>query len=109
MKMKFQVTVQLLAIFVSLMSFVDCKISGVDPPPRPYQKSLLLVFDSTGSMSSELVELRGAVQEIVSKQAGRNDSTIYNYILSVFNDPGWLQNYFVLVLNFLIIRSINRS
>lgn len=60
--------------------------------PRPDQKSLLLVFDDTGSMSDDLVQLRGAAREIVNTLAGLDEKPIYNYILSVFNDPGLLLN-----------------
>lgn len=55
---------------------------------RPDQKSLLIVFDATGSMSSDLAQLRSGAEEIVNKLASQEESPIYNYILSVFRDPG---------------------
>lgn len=56
--------------------------------PRPDQKSLLIVFDATRSMSSDLAQLRGAASKIVEKLSSREDNPIYNYVLSIFRDPG---------------------
>lgn len=55
--------------------------------PRPDQKSLLIVFDATGSMATDLAQLRKGAQEIVNKLAAQAENPIYNYILSVFRDP----------------------
>ena len=56
--------------------------------PRPDQRSLLIVFDATGSMNRDLVELRSAAQEIVNELSARADNPIYNYVLVVYRDPG---------------------
>lgn len=53
------------------------------------KKSLTLVFDGTGSMSTDLAQLRGAAQEIVKTLSELKDNPIGNYVLSVFRDPGW--------------------
>lgn len=74
--------------------------------PRPDQKSLLIVFDNTGSMFSDLSQLRGAAQEIVDKFSSRADNPIYNYVLSVFNDPGLYKLMSVIV--FIIIKCLYR-
>ena len=55
--------------------------------PRPDQRSLLIVFDATGSMHDDLAGLRGAVQEIVKEFSARQDNPIYNYVLVVYRDP----------------------
>lgn len=55
--------------------------------PRDDQKSLLIIFDSTGSMVPHIVQMRIAAKQIVNFFADRDDKPIYNYILSVFNDP----------------------
>lgn len=57
-----------------------------DRPTRD-QKSLLIAFDTTGSMAKDLAELRQGAQDIVSNFAERKDQPIYNYVLSLFNDP----------------------
>lgn len=63
---------------------------------RPDQRSLLIVFDGTGSMSADLAQLRGGAQEIVNKLALREDNPIFNYVLSVFRDPGkYFSNLFL--------------
>lgn len=64
--------------------------SPTDGRPRPDQKSLLIVFDATASMNRDLEQLRGAAQEIVQMLAKQEQNPIYNYILSVFRDPGGL-------------------
>lgn len=55
--------------------------------PRPDQKSLLIVFDATGSMHDDLEGLRAGAQEIVTELSARHDNPIYNYVLVVYRDP----------------------
>lgn len=55
--------------------------------PRRDQKSLLIVFDTTNSMAKDLAQLKGGAQDIVNNFASRSDQPIYNYVLSLFNDP----------------------
>lgn len=55
--------------------------------PRPDQKSLLIVFDATGSMHDDLEQLRSGAQEIINELSAREDNPIYNYILVVYRDP----------------------
>lgn len=56
--------------------------------PRRDQKSLLIVFDTTQSMDRDLEQLRYGATDIVNNFAVRKDQPIYNYVLSLFNDPG---------------------
>lgn len=55
--------------------------------PRPDQRSLLIVFDATGSMHDDLEQLRAGAQQIVSELSARDDNPIYNYVLVVYRDP----------------------
>lgn len=55
--------------------------------PRADQKSLLIIFDGTGSMYDDLQQLRMGAQEIINDLSSRNDSPIFNYVLVVYRDP----------------------
>lgn len=55
--------------------------------PRPDQRSLLIVFDATGSMHDDLEQLRSGAQQIVNELSARVDNPIYNYVLVVYRDP----------------------
>lgn len=68
--------------------------------PRPDQKSLLIVFDGTGSMHDDLQQLRSGAQEIINDLSSRNDSPIFNYALVVYRDPSELYNFNKRVNNF---------
>lgn len=60
--------------------------------PRSDQKSLLIIFDTTGSMATDLAQLKQGAIDIVNNFASRKDQPIYNYVLSLFNDPGNMWN-----------------
>lgn len=60
---------------------------GKSDRPRPDQRSLLIVFDATGSMHDDLEQLRAGAQQIVSELSARDDNPIYNYVLVVYRDP----------------------
>ena len=63
--------------------------SGVDDATaRSDQRSLLIIFDATKSMGTDLAQLSSAAQEIVNDLSKRKDNPIFNYILVVFRDPG---------------------
>jgi hypothetical protein len=64
------------------------KISTSDQGPKPGQKSLVIVFDNTGSMWSVLEQLRVMAKKIVNEITKRADNPIYNYIFVWYNDPG---------------------
>lgn len=55
------------------------------PNHRHNQPSLLIVFDDTGSMSKDLVQLRQGAKELTQELSRRTENPIYNYVLSVFN------------------------
>lgn len=54
----------------------------------PKQKSLIIVFDGTGSMSGDLKQLQQATAEIITYFASQKSNPIYNYVLVVFKDEG---------------------
>lgn len=55
--------------------------------PKPGQTSLVIVFDSTGSMAGCLMQLRSGAKEIVEKFAQQDNNPIYNYIFVPYRDP----------------------
>ena len=55
--------------------------------PKPGQKSLVIVFDATGSMKDDLEQLRAGAEKIIDEITKRNDNPIYNYIFVPFRDP----------------------
>uniref|UniRef100_A0A6B2E6L7 Putative cell adhesion molecule n=1 Tax=Phlebotomus kandelakii TaxID=1109342 RepID=A0A6B2E6L7_9DIPT len=77
--------------FVKLL-LIFCTISvingdGGDPPPRPGQASLVIIFDTTSSMGDDLEELRAGAAFIIRKMMNKVNNPIYNYIFVPFNDP----------------------
>jgi len=60
---------------------------------RSNQKSLLIIFDSTGSMGTDLAQLKAAARSIVTELSKHEHKPIYNYILVEFNDPSKLSIY----------------
>lgn len=69
------------------------------------QKSLLIAFDATGSMATDLNQLRAGAQEIVKMFAKRDDNPIYDYILSIFRDPGKFKKRLKITFDFIILFS----
>lgn len=55
--------------------------------PRSDQRSLVIVFDATGSMQDSLNILRNSARNIIDKFSLRSNSPIYNYIFVPFRDP----------------------
>jgi len=81
--------------FLFLLIIIQNLFIFVKTTPRPEQKSLALVFDTTGSMHRDLVQLRQSAMEITEKLTLEKENPIYNYIFSPFNDPGSLPSYFI--------------
>ena len=61
---------------------------GFRDRPRPGQRSLLIIFDGTKSMTKDLEQLRLAATQIINELSMRRDNPIFNYVLVVFRDPG---------------------
>lgn len=60
---------------------------GFNDRPRPRQRSLMIIFDGTKSMTNDLEQLRLAAKQIVNELSMRQDNPIFNYILVIFRDP----------------------
>jgi hypothetical protein len=56
--------------------------------PQPGQRSLVIVFDGTGSMLDDLEQLRHGAELIIEEITKKKDNPIYNYIFVPFRDPG---------------------
>lgn len=56
------------------------------------KKSLMIIFDGTGSMGDDLVGLGGAANEIVQFLSKKEDQAIENYIFAVFRSGGRIMN-----------------
>lgn len=70
--------------------FVCHSVNGLSSKfsaPTPYEKSLVIVFDITGSMYDDIKEMRSAAKTIVSHFASSPNYAIYNFISVPYNDP----------------------
>ena len=73
--------------------FSDHLDKEFDDPPltrksrKSGQRSLVIVFDATGSMIDDLEQLRKGAEIIIDEFSKRDDSPIYNYIFVPFRDP----------------------
>jgi len=76
--------------------------------PRPDQRSLLIVFDATGSMHDDLTQLRAGAQEIINEMSARDDNPIYNYVLVVYRDPSEYFSYRLSLMCHLIAGQLLR-
>nr|XP_040222077.2 hemicentin-1-like [Anopheles coluzzii] len=56
-------------------------------PPKEGQRSLVIVFDATGSMLDDLQQLRDAARRIIAEITQRDSNPIYNYVFVPFRDP----------------------
>ncbi|XP_052863793.1 hemicentin-1-like [Anopheles cruzii] len=56
-------------------------------PPQEGQRSLVIVFDATGSMVDDLQQLRDAARLIIAEVTQRDNNPIFNYIFVPFRDP----------------------
>ena len=89
----------IVVVFISYIFALYCLMSQVDAqevvkvyynsndPPKPGQKSLIIIFDGTVSMTEDLEQLRIAARDIINDFSNRKENSIYNYILVVFRDP----------------------
>lgn len=50
--------------------------------------SLVFVFDTTGSMYDDLIQVRAGASKILSTTLDRKVKPLYNYVLIPFHDPG---------------------
>ena len=50
--------------------------------------SLVFVFDTTGSMFDDLIQVRAGAAKILATTLERKTKPLYNYVLIPFHDPG---------------------
>lgn len=74
---------------------VQTSVCNNDNQVEDGQKDLLIVFDATGSMRTDLAQLREAAIEIVKDLSNKEQDPINKYVLSVFRDPGKLKKAFI--------------
>jgi hypothetical protein len=83
----------LLLISIVLITFGSTQLppsDGDSRRPIARQRSLVIVFDTTGSMSYELEQVRREAKAIVEYAAKMPTNPFYNYIFVAFDDPGEL-------------------
>jgi hypothetical protein len=82
----------LVLISVALLAFGSAQrpppLDGDSNRPKPGQRSLVIVFDTTGSMGNELEQVRREAKAIVEYAAELQKNPFYNFIFVDFNDPG---------------------
>lgn len=58
------------------------------PNPEDVYSSLAFVFDTTGSMIDDYVQLKNHAEGIMKYVQKRNDTGIKHFVFVPFNDPG---------------------
>lgn len=72
---------------LSLHLVVQCT-GETAPDPDDVYRSLAFVFDTTGSMDDDYVQLKSHAEEIMTYVQKRNDTDIKHFVFVPFNDPG---------------------
>lgn len=68
---------------------IDASLDGAEvEPPAPGAASLAFVFDTTGSMHDDLVQVIEGAAKILATTLAMREKPLYNYILVPFHDPG---------------------
>ena len=70
-------------------------VPGSEPPLGA--ASLTFVFDVTGSMHDDLVQVIEGAARILATTLAMRDKPLYNYVLVPFHDPGQFLLYLVLL------------
>lgn len=90
---------------ILLTLFKLCTLTGAQPPDHLYKNvryhlntdnipvpqgaaSLAFVFDITGSMYDDLVQVIEGAAKILATTLARREKPLYNYVLVPFHDPG---------------------
>lgn len=74
--------------FLVLVAAVVHGVAGQAQAPPPGTSSLTFVFDKTGSMYDDLVQVREGAKKIFATVLEQREKLIYNYVLVPFHDPG---------------------
>lgn len=73
-------------LFVLCVGVVKCQQKADDIPNGA--ASLAFVFDITGSMYDDLVQVIEGAAKILATTLSRREKPLYNYVLVPFHDPG---------------------
>ncbi|CAD5230519.1 unnamed protein product [Bursaphelenchus okinawaensis] len=76
-----------LAQYHPLISRRHASSNTLDDVPPPGMTSLTFVFDRTGSMNDDLVQVRHGAKGIFETVMKQRKKLIYNYVLVLFHDP----------------------
>ncbi|XP_050438116.1 hemicentin-1-like isoform X2 [Adelges cooleyi] len=66
---------------------VCCTLTSIVPYSEDVYSSMAFVFDTTGSMQDDYIQLRSHAQQIMDYVLKRNDTNIKHFVLVPFNDP----------------------
>lgn len=69
--------------------------------------SLVFVFDTTGSMYDDLIQVRAGASKILATSLERKVKPLYNYVLIPFHDPGKPKNLFYKFIDRRLFCSFN--
>jgi len=72
-------------VFTSKWGFSNAQKSNGIPEGAA---SLVFVFDTTGSMFDDLIQVRAGAAKILATTLERKTKPLYNYVLIPFHDPG---------------------
>lgn len=85
-----------LVLFFFLTSVLTFHLAGSQPLTTdqvPHgAASLAFVFDITGSMYDDLVQVIEGAAKILATTLARREKPLYNYVLVPFHDPGKIPN-----------------
>lgn len=81
-----------LAILATLLLLnpnrIWCITTADNDQPAPGTSSLTFVFDTTGSMNDDLVQVQEGARRILDTVLSQRQKLIHNYVYVPFNDPG---------------------
>lgn len=75
------------AVFLCVVSIVLSKTGAQNGIPEG-AATLAFVFDTTGSMYDDLVQVRARASKILAESLKQSVKPLYNYALVPFHDPG---------------------
>ena len=75
------------AVLLMVVSSLPPAVAGQERVPMN-AASLAFVFDITGSMYDDLVQVIDGAAKILAEALFRREKPLYNYVLVPFHDPG---------------------